>query len=104
MQVKLHGLDFLPGVPYHVLLQFEDIPREILLRFLTNLPSDLTYITNNTVANLSGRAGPIACWDCAFDSGPGHGCLLRVLCLVRLSFLQRADPSSRGVLENVCVF
>jgi hypothetical protein len=31
-------------------------------------------------------------------------CLLRVLCDVNYTSLQRADPSPRGVLPNVCAF
>jgi hypothetical protein len=36
---------------------------------------------------------------------PGHGCLflVNVVCVFRYRFLRRADPSSRGVLQFVCV-
>ena len=47
---------------------------------------------------------PLVRWDCGFEFFRGMDVyLLWVLCVVRWSSLQRADPSSSGVLPSVCV-
>jgi len=39
--------------------------------------------------------------SCGFECHRGHGCLLRMLCVVRLRSLRRADHSSRGALPTM---
>jgi len=57
-------------------------------------------------------AAPFNVWVCGHSLAeamgsnsqipPGHGCLLRVLCVARWRSLRRADPSSRAVLPSAC--
>jgi len=46
---------------------------------------------------------PLACWDCGFEYGRGHGCL-SLVCVMYCQVdkpLSRADHSSRGFLPSV---
>ena len=48
---------------------------------------------------------PLACWDCGFQYGRGHGCLslVKMLRVFKYRSLRRADPSSREFLQCACV-
>jgi len=46
---------------------------------------------------------PLVCRDCGFESRRGHGCLSVVCCVLSgTDLFNWVDPSSRGVLENMC--
>ena len=66
--------------------------------------------TNNAIADPGGRAvqglgfGPLACWDCGFESHRGHGCvsLMNVVCCQSQvpamgRFLVQRSPAECGV-------
>jgi len=44
---------------------------------------------------------PLACCDSGFESRRRHGCISRVLCVVRYRSMRRANHSSIGVRSSV---
>jgi hypothetical protein len=68
---------------------------------------EVIYLSSMDVtADTYGRAAkdvgvlPLACWYIGFESRRRHGCISRMLRVVRYRYMRRADRSSREVLPK----
>ena len=67
----------------------------------TSYTKNLTWPIPVFARSKAWHCGPLASWDCGFESNGRHGCPLR-MCVVTQRSLRRTDPSSSEALPSAC--